>query len=590
MKKVLALVVAFALCFTALAGCFVTSAEDAVELTFVNTAVASEGDAAIVVAADLGDAAKYAARTTITVDAAFEFVGLAGLTQYDEEAEAAADDAGEDYDFDYTVETTEDATVVKALNAFDNGALSYTIELVAPANATCQDVDYEDAISVEVEYAAFDATAATTVKGATAVTVAAGAGHTYGEGVVDPDATCTEEGVITYTCACGHSYTEAISPKGHTAGEAKEENRVEATLEAPGSYDMVVRCTVCNAVMSTETFEIPQLKPEGPTVDASLTFASVSPGFGTSSLQVSFRVNNSVLDSYADMELVIIPVKYDASFNLVEDPEEIVINKANLVKAGSTRKQYVHTDINLYEIGLDINYMLRAYDAQGNLVAVSETFTTSVVSYLKNLAANSPDNAELQTVVADLLIVGDRAADYFGEEGSDLANAASLTEGYDISAATPGIESYNQVADLVSSNSDFGTANTAKHQVRTSVQVGKAPFINFRIGDQGKVLDFNKLVINVSYTSSAGSEYKPFTFTGNDFNYAGKYINLTFDQIGLHDGDRDILFTVIYDGVEMCTYTYSVETYLGANLTSATLGDLADALIKLGNSFRAYNS
>ncbi|MBE6928312.1 MAG: hypothetical protein E7467_07500, partial [Ruminococcaceae bacterium] len=41
-------------------------------------------------------------------------------------------------------------------------------------------------------------------------------GHSHDEVVITKDATCTEDGVITYTCACGDTYTEAIDALGHT--------------------------------------------------------------------------------------------------------------------------------------------------------------------------------------------------------------------------------------------------------------------------------------------------------------------------------------------------------------------------------------
>ena len=127
-------------------------------------------------------------------------------------------------------------------------------------------------------------------------------GHAYGDGVVTKEATETEEGEMTYTCGtCGgtktevipvkdheHSYVEeVIAPtcteegytevtcengdcdyyekkdivpaKGHTEGAAVEENRVEATETEDGSYDSVVRCTVCNAEISRETIVIPAM-------------------------------------------------------------------------------------------------------------------------------------------------------------------------------------------------------------------------------------------------------------------------------------------------------------------------------------------
>ena len=64
-------------------------------------------------------------------------------------------------------------------------------------------------------------------------------------------ATCTEAGTATYTCIkCGDSYTESVAANGHTPAAAVEENRVEATCAAAGSYDEVVYCSVCNAEIS----------------------------------------------------------------------------------------------------------------------------------------------------------------------------------------------------------------------------------------------------------------------------------------------------------------------------------------------------
>lgn len=39
--------------------------------------------------------------------------------------------------------------------------------------------------------------------------------HVWGEGVVTTEATCTEEGVLTYTCECGETKTETIAALGH---------------------------------------------------------------------------------------------------------------------------------------------------------------------------------------------------------------------------------------------------------------------------------------------------------------------------------------------------------------------------------------
>ncbi len=119
-------------------------------------------------------------------------------------------------------------------------------------------------------------------------------GHAY-VGVVTTEPGCETEGVKTFTCSNdeNHVYTEAIAALGHTevtdnavaptctetgltegkhcsacgkvlvaqetvdalghsAAEAVKENVVAATCEADGSYDNVVRCSVCKVVLASE--------------------------------------------------------------------------------------------------------------------------------------------------------------------------------------------------------------------------------------------------------------------------------------------------------------------------------------------------
>ncbi|MCD8158140.1 MAG: hypothetical protein LUD77_04380, partial [Clostridiales bacterium] len=57
-------------------------------------------------------------------------------------------------------------------------------------------------------------------------------GHSYDEGSVTTEPTCTAEGVMTYTCtACGDTYTESIEAKGHTE---EIDEAVEATCTENG--------------------------------------------------------------------------------------------------------------------------------------------------------------------------------------------------------------------------------------------------------------------------------------------------------------------------------------------------------------------
>ena len=82
--------------------------------------------------------------------------------------------------------------------------------------------------------------------------------HTWDDGKETKAPSCTETGVKTYTCtACKETKTEEIKATGHTESEPVEENRVEATCIKEGSYDLVVRCSVCDEILSTEKKTIP---------------------------------------------------------------------------------------------------------------------------------------------------------------------------------------------------------------------------------------------------------------------------------------------------------------------------------------------
>ena len=75
--------------------------------------------------------------------------------------------------------------------------------------------------------------------------------HGWSDWTVTTAATCTEAGVETRTCSrCNVTETRAISATGHTPAPAVEENRVEATCAAAGSYDEVVYCSVCGEELS----------------------------------------------------------------------------------------------------------------------------------------------------------------------------------------------------------------------------------------------------------------------------------------------------------------------------------------------------
>lgn len=82
--------------------------------------------------------------------------------------------------------------------------------------------------------------------------------HVYDEGVVTKEATCTETGIMTYTCqnaGCGHTKTETIAKKAHTEVDIPA---VAPTCTASG-LTVGKKCSVCGTV--TKEPETISMKP-----------------------------------------------------------------------------------------------------------------------------------------------------------------------------------------------------------------------------------------------------------------------------------------------------------------------------------------
>ncbi|MBQ2768377.1 MAG: leucine-rich repeat protein [Clostridia bacterium] len=76
--------------------------------------------------------------------------------------------------------------------------------------------------------------------------------HTHSYTSQTTEATCTENGIITYTCSCGDSYTEEIPATGvHTWNEGEETSAPTCAKEGVTTYT----CTICKTATKTEPIE-----------------------------------------------------------------------------------------------------------------------------------------------------------------------------------------------------------------------------------------------------------------------------------------------------------------------------------------------
>ena len=142
-------------------------------------------------------------------------------------------------------------------------------------------------------------TAACTICGAKDTRTAAGTKiahvHNY-TAVVTKAATCAEEGVKTYTCSCGSSYTEAVPVIAHSFGDYIYND--DATTEKDGTR--TATCSVCGKT-DTVTAEgtkktLPSWYDEHPGIPLNVATGNQIDG----SLEAYFDPGQFNWDSYAD--------------------------------------------------------------------------------------------------------------------------------------------------------------------------------------------------------------------------------------------------------------------------------------------------
>ena len=134
-------------------------------------------------------------------------------------------------------------------------------------------------------------------------------GHNYGDFVVTKSATCTEDGVKTKTCAnCNDKITESIPKNGHTSSDWIIDKN--AAINVKGSKHK--ECTVCKTVL--ETADIPAL-----------------PMINIQSANVSVSTNSYVFDNTAKKPSVTVKIGGKA----LKNGSDYTVSYLNNTKVGT---------------------------------------------------------------------------------------------------------------------------------------------------------------------------------------------------------------------------------------------------------------
>lgn len=577
MKKVLALVVAFALCFTAFAGCFATSAADTdFSLSYENGVLTI--DSQIDEAADYVIILKVSLPENVTPSAVAcngnALVPFNPDTQYEDEA-----------DFDYNFDAS-----AKLLTIFNIDALSstYTVSLDGITSAAC-DADVAAntyTISVNADYA---------------------------NPADDQPSLEAYQGELTLELKDDHNPADPV-----------EENRVEAQVGVAGSYDSVVYCSDCNHEISRTTIEIPALEEEhtcehvnaertiktATTSELVFTFTcecgetwdethsvTVTTAFTLGNnldiqndITLNFRILKSQLTAYSDIFTVFDKTDYSTGTATTINS---VIYASDLVAADpeNTRYVFAYTGVEAKMMNDNINAKLYVKDANGNyLCSVKDA---SVVSYTNLALAQTNATsfpATLKTALVDMIYYGSKAQDYFNDYNIDNLAIDAIDDSYITQYATDPVrstfETTNDVSEFENSivtdwKRNLACLNKVIYNIRMVVaENDQFPIENYKLKITYKNVDG---VDDVHWVDGASGEI---TYGSGRWTYG-------FDKLAVMQfGEAFTAVLCDLDGNPVSTtWTTSIEDYVAAAVGS-TLGDDLKVMLKYmmtyGDSARTY--
>ncbi len=453
--------------------------------------------------------------------------------------------------------------------------------------------------------------------------------HSYNDGVITTTPTCTENGVKTYTCtSCGYSYTETIAASGShkwefieqaqeqscttdgiafylcwDCGEEKNEvspatGHTEATVyennATTGCYDAVVKCSDCGEVFSRISTDI----PNGTAVNTSITsttYLNISDSVG-----IITMFNKNLLSSYSNFGIRYARIATDSSYNLTVEYDKI----NNLTAYGTNMCYAINKNIGLYEMNLPLVVSLCGYDENGNIIAVSSPYITTVADelWLYYEAAQEKD----KTFCLDLINLGTYAQTYFvntyggADCGLSSVVAPNATHPFDQSYASKNAPVFDE--DVINNTTPSATVTVGGKSCvhsKTLNLSGAAPALQYMITRGNRVTDPQLWSAEFSYTdgyniaqSTSLSGVSDVSAPESDrFVGYSKMIYANFTP-ALYDSNKTIRAKIYYDGKLVYDDVYCVDAWLSATLPTLEVGsdfyNLVDALAKFGVSARVF--
>lgn len=477
------------------------------------------------------------------------------------------------------------------------------------------------------------------------------AAHTPATAVKENEvaATCTTAGSydsVVYCSVCEEEIsreTVNVPATGHKPAAAVEENRVEATCGVDGHYDSVVYCSVCHTQISRDTVVIPATgehtwgewttdadghsrtcsvcnavdsgahngnpcsvcgyeEATGPVesvLDSAISMLTPQIEIAES-LNIIFRVAKATTTqnaAYASVKVVVQATKYKNNMSYLAD--QVYLDLYSLTTKNNAARYF---NVATYELDLPIYAYVACYNENGDEIAHSASITANPSDLLKGLYTATPTTAMQEAtnrLITDTLNLGAAAQSYFASQvagDTDLKSATAMNEGWDQTYATAELTDLVNVSNFDWNSESAVTATT--NNITVAADISGAPSIRYgimRATPTGAApLDYSKLTMEISYNTLYANGGNAGTISdvieGSEWNaYAvGKNLRYSFTKAAMYDSDKTITAVVTYDGTRVCTATYSLDSFILANASNASNGELCTSLGKFTASARNY--
>lgn len=309
-------------------------------------------------------------------------------------------------------------------------------------------------------------------------------------------------------------------------------------------------------------------------------------------LGIGYVIQNATYAAYDKIEIEVIANKYNADRDVVlNDPITIPVNQLNAALSNAT-----YTGIAMFELDLAVSAKIKAYDADGNYVAYSETYTDTPVALLKSTYASSTSEL-FKTMVTDMFNLGTQAQKYFGEMAAtnnadnDLLaayNSNPINKDWDQTHASASLPNLTLVNDI--KWADNAPLTSADLMFLPSVNLAATPTLGYLVMDKANKFTSEDIRLEVSYTAvypTAFAGEKTQTIEGAGWTSVASYETATFTKMTLTDSNQTITAKLYYNDQLVLTSEYTIDQGIN-NLVSGNGGALATELGKFEAAARAY--